>query len=204
MAESVHIVVAAAQLAHISAVRHLDALGHGDDYGILLLQKLLGILKELVDIEHCLGQIDGIRSLALLCLGKGGGTCQPPCVTSHDLDDGDGLFLIVQTQGIADNLLGGSGDVLGGASEAGGVVGEGQVVVNGLGYAQELLLMSLQNRVVGQLLDGVHGIVSADVDECLNLQLVHDFEQLLINLRILMNLGQLIPAGAQESRRRPL
>ena len=64
--------------------------------------------------------------------------------------------------------------------------------------------MALQDGVVGQLLDGVHRIVPADVDECLNLQLVHDFEQLLIDFRILMDLRQLIAAGAQESRRRPL
>ena len=79
------------------------------------------------------------------------------------------------------------------------MVSEGQVVVYGLGHAQELLGMALQDRVIGQLLDCVHGIVSADVDESFDVQLVHDFEELLINLRILVDLRQLVTAGAQES-----
>ena len=84
------------------------------------------------------------------------------------------------------------------------MVCKGQVIVNGFGNAQELLAMSLDNGIIGQLLDGIHGIIAADIDKDLDVQLIQYGKYLLIKCRVLMNIRQLIPAGAQECRRRPL
>ena len=81
------------------------------------------------------------------------------------------------------------------------MVGDGQVVVDGLGAADELLLRAGQQGIVKQLADGVHGIVAADVDEHFDVQLIQQFENALIDRLVLMDFGQLVAAGAQEGGR---
>ena len=51
-------------------------------------------------------------------------------------------------------------------------VADGQIIVNGFRSAYELLGMSLQDRIIGQLLDGIHRVIAADIDEALNVQLL--------------------------------
>ena len=59
----------------------------------------------------------------------------------------------------------------------------------------------LYNGIIRQLFDGIHGIVSADIDKRLDLQFIQYLEYLFVYLRILVNVRQLIPTGAQECRR---
>ena len=55
--------------------------------------------------------------------------------------------------------------------------------------------MSLDNGIIGQLLDGIHGVIASDIDKDLNIQLIQYGKYLLIKCRVLMNIRQLIPAG---------
>ena len=84
------------------------------------------------------------------------------------------------------------------------MVRKGQVIVNGFGNTQELLAMSLDNGIIRQLLDGIHGIIASDIDKDLNIQLIQYGKYFFIKCRILMDIRQLITAGTQECRRRPL
>ena len=84
------------------------------------------------------------------------------------------------------------------------MVGEGQIVVDGLGHTQKLLLMPLHDGIIGQLLDGIHGIVSSDINEGFDVQLVQNLENLLVDLTVLMDLRKLEPAGAKECGRSSL
>ena len=61
------------------------------------------------------------------------------------------------------------------------MVGQGEVVVNRLGHAEEALRLAGEQRVIGELLDGVHGVVAADIDEALDVQLVENIENLQRN-----------------------
>ena len=76
-----------------------------------------------------------------------------------------------------------------------------QIVVNGLGAADELLSCACQKGIVRELLDGIHGIIAADVNEYFDIQLVQKGKDLLIDGLVLMNARQLITAGAQVSGR---
>ena len=78
------------------------------------------------------------------------------------------------------------------------MVGDGQIVVDGLRAADKLLFCTGQQCIVGKLADGIHGVISADIDEDLNLQLVQKLEDSFVNFLILVDLRQLVAAGAQE------
>ena len=81
------------------------------------------------------------------------------------------------------------------------MVCQGQVVIDGLRASDEADLGTEYQRVIRQFLDGIHGIVAADVDEAIDLQFIEDREDLLIGLDVLVDLRQFESAGSQISRR---
>ena len=105
MAECVHEISALAQLAYIASVRETDAFGYGYDDSRLLGKQVLHLIPECLDIKGQLRQIDQIRSRAVLAFGKGSGSGQSSCVSSHDLYDRDKSVLILKTETVADDLL---------------------------------------------------------------------------------------------------
>ena len=84
------------------------------------------------------------------------------------------------------------------------MVRKSQVVVNGLRASDKTGRVSRHNSVVGKFLDGVHGVISTDIDKRLNIQLVENRKNFLVHRFILMNLRQFVAAGSEESCRRPL
>ena len=81
------------------------------------------------------------------------------------------------------------------------MVGHHQVVIDGLGNAHEADIALDAVAVLGQLADGIHGVVAANVEEVANVQLFQDGEQLLVNGLVIVPIGQLIAAAAQEAGR---
>ena len=63
-------------------------------------------------------------------------------------------------------------DVLGRRAVAGGVVGQAQVVVDGLGHADEPDAAADLGTVAAELGDGVHGVVAADVEQRADIVLI--------------------------------
>ena len=59
------------KLTYISAVCHLNALGHSDHYGRLGSSQLFHILHEFIDIKYSLRKINCITSAAVIPFGKG-------------------------------------------------------------------------------------------------------------------------------------
>ena len=84
------------------------------------------------------------------------------------------------------------------------MVGQRQIIVNGLGHAQEFLGLSGKDRVVGKLFDGIHGVVSADIDKRFDIEFIEDLEDLLIDALVLVDLRQFEPAGSKKRGRRSL
>ena len=198
VAESVHCVHIIGQLADVAAVLELDTLGNSDhDAGLLLLHGA-DLLNEVLHVEGDFGQADHIHALAVIALGQRG-RGQPAGVAAHDLDHGDIIGAV--NGGIADDLLHHHTDVLCRRAVAGGVVGHHQVVVDGLGNAHEADVALDAVAVFSQLADGIHGVVAANVEEVANVQLFQDGEQLLVNGLVIVPIGQLIAAAAQEAGR---
>ena len=69
-----------------------------------------------------------------------------------------------------------------------------QIIINGLRYPKELLGLAGKDGIVGKLLNGIHRIITANVDKCINIQLVQDLENLLINISVFMYFRKLVPA----------
>ena len=84
------------------------------------------------------------------------------------------------------------------------MVGDHQVVVDGLGHTHEADAALHTVAIVGQLADGVHGVVAANVEEVADVQLLQNGEQLLVDRLVVVPVGQLVTAAAQEAGRRAL
>ena len=86
------------------------------------------------------------------------------------------------------------------------MVSDHQVVVDGLGHAHKADLAADMGAVVGQLADGVHRVVAADVEEIADVQLFQDLEQLDVDGLALggVPIRQLVAAAAQIAGRRAL
>ena len=199
MAESVHCVHIVGQLTDVAAIFQLHAFGNGDhDAGLLLLHHA-HLLNEVFHIEGHFGQADHVHTLAVVTLCQSGGSGQPAGVAAHDLHHGDVLGAV--HGGIADDLLHHHADVLGSRAVAGGVVGDHQVVVDGLGHTHKADVALDAFAVLSQLADGVHGVVAADVEEVADVQLFQNGEQLFVDGLVLMPVRQLIAAAAEEAGR---
>ena len=202
VAEGIDCMHIVGQLADIAAILQLDAFGDGDDDAGLLLLHGTDLLHEVVHIEGHFGQADHVYALAVVALCQGSGGGQPAGVAAHDLDAGDVLGAV--DSGVPDDLLHHNADVLGSGAVAGGVVGDHQVVVDGLGHAHKADVALDALAVLGQLADGVHGVVAADVEEVADVQLFQNGEQLFVDGFVLVPVGQLVAAAAQKAGRRAL
>ena len=149
VAESVDIVDMVGKFADISAVGDLYALGHGNDERTVFLELFADIGEEFIDIEDPFGQVDHIYALAVLALGECGGGRKPTCVAPHHLYYGDDG--IVVDEAVANDLLGGSGDIFCSRAVAGRVVGYGEVVIDGLGTTHKAYGAAYLLPVLGEL-----------------------------------------------------
>ena len=166
----------------------MDALGHGDQQPPALGPLLLDGGQELLLVKVGLGQVHQV--LAGHLAGKQGGCGgDPPGIAAHELHhhhvDGQG-------GGVEGQLQGGHGGVLGRAPEAWAVVRHGQIVVDGLGDADDPQLIA---GLAGQLVDlvaGVHGVVAAVVEKVADVEVFEALQH-----RGVVSVGELPPAGAQ-------
>ena len=201
MAESVHGVHIVGQFADIAAILQLDAFGHGNDDAGLLRLHTLHLFHKAVHIEGNFRQADHVHALAVFRPGQSCRSGKPAGVAAHDLHDGDILGAV--NGGVADDFLHYHADVLGGTAVTGGMVGDHQVVVNGLGHAHKTDLAADMAAVIRQLADGVHAVVAADVEEIADVQFLQDLEQLLVDSFSFRGVpvGQLVAAAAQIAGR---
>ena len=119
-------------------------------------------------------------------------------MAAHDFDDRNHTGIVYP--GILVDLGAGGGDILGGAGEAGAVIGAVQVVVNGLGNAHDAALPAGFGHIAADLVAGVHGIVSAVVEEVTNVVFFEDFQNPAVIGIVLVRIGNFVAAGAQLGR----
>ena len=182
-------------LAHVSTVGKTDTLGYSDNQIGLLLEGGTDIVKECLHREYGLRQINEIGSSTAQDTGQSSGGGQPACITSHDFHDGNGRNGVYRT--VADDLLHLGCDKLSGAAEAGSVVGAGQVVVDSLGETNHTHIVIVSGDIAAQLFDGIHGIVTADIEEVTNVVLAELLNQSVKERLILCGIGQFLTAGAE-------
>ena len=84
------------------------------------------------------------------------------------------------------------------------MVGNREIVVDGLRAAHKALLCAGEECVVRELPYRVHRVVAADVDKDFNVQFVEQRKHLVKDFLVLVDLRKFVAAGAEESRRRAL
>ena len=181
------------------AVGIVDAFGDGDDAVAVLLIGLGDLGDELIHVEIDFRQIDEVHAMLFL-VGKRGGGGQPTGVTAHALDDRDHAGVVDLR--VARDFHDGSGNILGGGSEARAVIGAEQVVVDRLGHAHDHAVIADLLHIFGDLVAGVHRVVAAVIAEIADVVLLEDFQNALVIGVVLVGIGDLIAAGAERRRRR--
>lgn len=106
-------------------------------------------------------------------------------MAAHALDDRD--HALVVNAAVTGNFHNGGRDILGGRGKARAVVRANEVVVDGLRHADDAALIADLGHITADLGAGVHGVVAADVNKALDLQLVQDPKDLFKNFRIFMD-----------------
>ena len=183
-------------LADVGPVGVADALADRDEDGAVFLKLGLDVGDKGVVGEGALGEVDKLGLIAAVEAGAGGGGGKPAGVAAHDLDDGDGGNVV--DGDVAGKLGEGCGDVLGGGAEAGGMVGAAEVVVDGFRRAHDGDVKPLLAHELRELGDGIHRIVSADVDEIADIKLPEDLDNLLELGAVLFEGLELQAAGAES------
>src|SRR5699024_6431542 len=141
-------------LGNEGAVGIVDALGDGDHAVLVLFIAGSDVSQELVHVEVHLGDIDEVGAFA----GKVGelrSSGEPAGVATHALNNGDHAGVI--DMAVAIHFHDGSGDILGSGGKAGAVVGTEEVVIDGLGHADDAAVISDLCHILGDLVAGIHG-----------------------------------------------
>ena len=117
-------------------------------------------------------------------------------MASHDLNDADGGLLHTEGLVVADDFLHAGCNIFCCGTVSGAVVGYRQVIVDCLGNAHETLRLVMSSRIIGQHLYGIHGVISACIEQTLNIMLLHDLKYLLVYFFMSFNLRHFETAGA--------
>ncbi len=156
--------------------------------------------QELLLVELHLGEQDHDRDALIRHQRAGGG--DPAGVTAHDLDDEDLGGGGAHGAHVEGGLQGGDGDVLGHGAEARAVVGDGQVVVHGLGHVDGLDRIAHGLGELGDLVAGVGGVAAAIVEEVADVVGLEDLDQALVLALVVLQALELVAAGAEAAGRR--
>ena len=186
-------------LADEGAVGRAHALRDAHHNGVLPAQKARDALHQGVLVKRRLGEKNQVGSFRATRSREGGGPGEPAGVAPHDLDEGHALEVVDVR--VAEELAAGGGHELCRAAVAGRVVGAHEVVVDGLGYADEADRAAYLAAVGAQLGDGVHGVVAADVEHGVDPVGVQARKDVLVE-RGVGEVGQLEAAASQPACRR--
>ena len=117
-------------------------------------------------------------------------------MASHDLNDGDGLFIIING-GIDGNFTDGGGNIFCSTSESRCMICENQVIVDGLWNPDKADLTATYGSITGKFTYSIHGVISADIEKVTDAVFFKFFKEERINV-ILQIFRQFIATGAKE------
>ena len=119
-------------------------------------------------------------------------------MTAHDLNDADHARVVHPC--VVVDLHAGGGNILRGGGVAGAVVGAEEVVVDGLGYAHDAALIAGLLHILADLVAGIHGVVSAVIEEVPDVVLLEDFKDALVIRIVHIGVSDFVAAGAESGR----
>ncbi len=165
----------------------------GDDAAAEFLIDTFDVGEEFFHRDRTFGDVNQMRAIVFAGLGQGRGAGQEAGMASHDDVDLDAR----QSPVVEVVAHDGTGHELGGGAVAGAVVGDAEVVVDGLGDVEgPEVIAGLFGHVVDDVA-GVGAVVAADVEEIADVAFLEDFQDLGT-----VGLIRLVAAGTQRRGRR--
>ena len=137
-----------------------DAFGNRDDNVALKIINGRKVLQEGSHLKSIFGEIDEVRTGGIGEQVDSGS--KPTGVTAHDFNDEDFALLIALR--VDADVFGDIDDVFRGGAITVAVVGDGQVVIDGFGDANDFAIDLLLGEEFGQLRASIHGVI-ATIDE---------------------------------------
>ena len=186
-------------LTNVSAIGKMNSLGHRDNDVGMLFESRSYVSKELVHIEVSLGKVNEVGSDSVYYSSDCCRSGKPARITSHDLNDGNRLCGVYRA--VADDLLHGGCDIFSRRAKAGCMVGNDKVIVDGLGNTDDPHLVIVSLGILGKLCNGIHRIVSANIEEVSDVVFLEYLKELFVNLVALSYLRKLLTARAKRRRR---
>ena len=177
------------------AVFVVDTFGHYHQALAGSVVALLYIVEEAFHVEVNLGQVDKVGAGA----GVVGQSCsggKPTSVAAHHFDDGHHTGVVARS--IVLHFHAGGSDVLGSGSKAGAVIGAVQVVVDGLGNAHYAAFVTTLLHELGNLVAGIHGVVTTVVEEVTHIELLEGFKNFLVVGGVHIGVLHLVAASTQS------
>ena len=168
------------KLADKLTVSIIDSFGNADNQIGSMLESFLNICKELFLIKCNFRKIDQNRIVAFEFTGKDTGSGQPSGMTSHDLNDRNGFFIIIN-RSVDRNLTDCGRYIFGSTSESRCVVCQDKVIVDRFRDSDETDLAVYSLSIAGKLAYCIHGIISTDVEEVTDIILLKFLKELRID-----------------------
>ena len=165
---------------HVVAIGINEPFAHHNEAVFFTLQGALHVGDEfLVREGHLRKQNDVGRIVRKVpAFSEGGSGGDPASVAAHDFEDGHKIAL-AHGLVVAAHLADGGGHVFDHGTVAGAVVGDGKVVIDGLGDTDDAEIVALFLGKLGDLVGGVLGIVAASVEKVADILRFEDFEHAL-------------------------
>ena len=180
------------------AVCVVNTFGNTDNKIAVFLKCFFEITQESILVKSNFWKINKQRIVTSVFTCKGAGSSEPSGMASHDLDDRDRFFLI--DIGIGRDLTDCGSNVFCGTSESRSMISIYQIIVDGLWFADHADRTADTCSIAGKLADGIHGIITADIEEPADIELFKFAEKCRIN-RIFKRFRQFVAAGAEISSR---
>ena len=183
------------KLTDKGSVTIVDSFGNADNQVGSMLESFLNICKELFLIKCNFRKIDENRIVAFEFTGKDTGSGQPSGMTSHDLNDCNGFFIIIN-RSVNCNLTNSGCYIFGSTSESRCMVCQDKVIVDCLRDSDETDLAVYSLSIAGKLAYCIHGIISTDVEEVTDIVLLKFFKELRID-SVCQVFRKLVAAGTK-------
>ena len=175
------------------------ALADHDDAVVVLLHTLAHPLEKRALVEGNLGEQDDVRRIARFLARQAARRCDPAGMPAHDLENEDLGRGLRHRQDVESSLLRRHRDVFRDRPEARAVIGNGEVIVHGLGNAQaghrEAHLPGNERHLVG----GVHRVVAAVVEEIADVVRPEDLDKALILGPVFLDAPELVTCRPEST-----
>ena len=200
MSETISFRLRAEAFANESAVLVVNAFGH-HRYALVavLCANALDVFHKFVNVKVAFGKVDKVCAESVDAC-KSRRRREPACVSAHSLDDAH-HWRVVHFCVKVDFHNSGC-DILCRACVAGAMVCAVEVVVDGLGHADDVALIADRLEIFADLVASVHAVVAAVVEEVAHVVFFKNFENTLIIGVVHGRVFELVSDRAERRRRR--